>query len=95
MEDKNQGNPKEDPQNYNDKKNATKHKNPQLTVSYDMGWKRRTSGHIYYLIYGHTFIIRVHTDKVLPDIVVVKKFARCDSAARLNIEPEVHECLRN
>ena len=46
-----------------------------LTVSYDMGWNKRSSGHIYNSLSGHAFIIGAHTRRIIDCVVFSKK---CD-----------------
>ena len=63
-----------------------------MKVSYGIGCNRRASGHLYNYISAHDLMIGSHTGNVLSDIFLAKKFARCDIAAWLNIDPEIHDC---
>ena len=36
-----------------------------LTVSYDMGWNKRSSGHRYDSLSGHAFIIDAYTRRII------------------------------
>ena len=48
-----------------------------LTVSYDMGWNKRSSGHIYNSLSGHAFIIGAHTRRIIDCVVFSKKCDIC------------------
>ena len=53
-----------------------------LTVSYDMGWQRRSSGNNYSSLSGHGFLIGAHTRRVIACVVFSKKCAVCESRKR-------------
>ena len=46
-----------------------------LTVSYDMGWNKRSSGHRYDLLPGHAFIIGAYTRQIIGCVVFSKTCA--------------------
>ena len=48
-----------------------------LTVSYDMGWQRRSSGNNYASLSGHAFLIGGHTRRVIGCVVFSKKCSIC------------------
>ena len=48
-----------------------------LTVSYDMGWQRRSSGNNYTSLSGHAFLIGGHTRRVIACVVFSKKCSIC------------------
>ena len=49
-----------------------------LTVSYDMGWNKRSSGHRYDSISGHAFIIGAYTRRIIGSVVFSKSCAVCN-----------------
>ena len=53
-----------------------------LTVSYDMGWQRRSSGNNYASLSGHGFLIGVHTRRIIACVVFSKKCSICDTRKR-------------
>ena len=77
MKEEIQENSEEAPQNFTDQIHMPPNTNPLFTVSYEMGWHRKASGHLYNKICCHNFIIGVCTGKILSDIVVAKKYTRC------------------
>ena len=55
-------------------------KKVKLTVTYDMGWHRRSYWRIYDSYSGHSFII-CGTSKVIIDVVIYSKaWENCDAA---------------
>ena len=52
-----------------------------LTVTYDMGWNKRSSGHIYNSLSGHAFIIGAFTCRIIACAVFSKK---CDICTKRN-----------
>ena len=44
-----------------------------LTVSYDMGWQRRSSGNNYASLSGHGFLVGAHTRRVIACVVFFKE----------------------
>ena len=53
-----------------------------LTVSYDMGWNKRSSGHRYDSLSGHAFVIGVYTRLIITCVVFSKKCATCSVRKR-------------
>jgi hypothetical protein len=66
---------------------------PHLIVSYDMGWKKRSSGHAYNSRSGHGLIIGQHTNKVLDYEVKSKHCTQCQSKHTTN--KNEHDCVHN
>ena len=54
-----------------------------LTVSYDMGWQRRSSGNNYASLSGHGFLIGVHTRRVIACVVFSKKCLICEKKPKV------------
>jgi len=52
-----------------------------LTVCYDMGWQRRSSGSAYNSMSGHAFLVGANSNKILKRIVFSKS---CCTCARLD-----------
>ena len=52
-----------------------------LTVLYDMGWNKHSSGHIYNSLSGHAFIIGAFTRRIIACAVFIKK---CDICTKRN-----------
>ena len=55
-----------------------------LTVSYDMGWNKRSSGHRYDSLSGHAFIIGAYTRRIIGCVVFCKTCATCNMRERKN-----------
>ena len=68
---------------------------PIITASYDFGWEKRSSGNRYDSLSGRGAVIGAYTRKVLCYVVKAKKCSVCMSAARKNIEPPAHYCVKN
>ena len=66
-----------------------------ITVCYDMGWQKRSSGNKYDSISGHAFMVGARCRKVLACLVCSKLCAICEGAKRLNKEPAAHKCVKN
>ena len=66
-----------------------------LTVSYDMGWSKRSSGSTYDSLSGHTFLIGAHSKKIVSTQVTSKVCSTCSAADGKGIEPIKHDCPRN
>ena len=66
---------------YDEFKNDNKQK-IGLTVSYDMGWSKRSSGHRYDSISGHSFFIGGKSKKVIAAQVSSKKCKICENAEK-------------
>ena len=61
--------------------NEDKKKNKvKLTVQYDMGWQKRSSGRRYDSSSGHAFIIGGRKKGIIGMVVYSKAFRKCDSA---------------
>ena len=68
---------------------------PKLTVSYDMGWQQRSSGHKYASNSGHGFIIGGLSRKVVGMVVFSKLCSTCAQAEKVGGSPPTHECVKN
>ena len=55
-----------------------------LTVSYDMGWNKRPSGHRYDSLTGHAFTIGAYTRRIIGCIVFSKSCATCNMGKQKN-----------
>ena len=66
-----------------------------LTVSFDMGWSKRSSGNIYDLISGRALKIGVLSDKILTAAVSSKMCITCSKAESIGEEPPDHICPKN
>jgi hypothetical protein len=64
---------------------------PLLTVGYDMGWQKRSSGHRYDSHSGHAIPIGVHTNLPI-GLTVLNKYCRVCSSSE---EPGEHDCFSN
>jgi len=54
----------------------------KLTISYDMGWNKRSSGNKYDSISGHGFVLGKNTKKILQHRVLSKVCSKCSIAAK-------------
>ena len=50
-----------------------------LTISYDMGWNKRSSGHRYDSLSGHAFAIGAYTRRIIDYIMFSKRCSICSS----------------
>ena len=66
-----------------------------LTVSYNMGWNKRSLGNKYDSVSGHGFILGGITKKVLNHKCISKQCSKCCIAKKKNTPPPEHECPRN
>ena len=66
-----------------------------LTVSYDMGWSKRSSGRTYDSISGHAFFVGGHSRKIVSCKVTSKQCSTCQAAEGKGISPIDHECPKN
>ena len=82
-----------DEKKYNDYKN--KKLNAALTVSFDMGWQKRSSGNRYDSISGHALKIGVLSDKILTAAVSSKMCITCSKAENIDEEPPDHICPKH
>ena len=70
--------------------------NLTITVSFDMGWQKKGTGHTYDSNSGHAYYIGVRSGKVIEMIVYSKKCTTCDIAIAMGEEPMEHDdCVRN
>ena len=66
-----------------------------LTLSFDMGWSKRSSGNRYDSLSGHAFLLGCHTKKILFAQVTSKNCTTCTAAASKGIKAPKHECPKN
>ena len=66
-----------------------------LTLSYDMGWSKRSSGHTYDSLSGHGFLIGGYSRKIVDAQVTSKLCSTCSSAEAKGVEAPTHDCPRN
>ena len=74
-----------------------------LTVSFDMGWQRKSMDHIYNSRSGHPFLIGMETKKVVSMVIYCKDCKKCNLYARQIKEgkaattshPPSHRCPKN
>ena len=66
-----------------------------LTVSYDIGWSKRTSGSTYNSLSGHGFLVGAHSRKIVNAQVTSKECSTCSSAETRGVETPEHDCPRN
>ena len=65
--------------------------NLRISVSFDMGWQKKGTGHTYDSNSGHAFFIGVRGGKVIRFLVYSKKCSVCDAAIAMGEEPQQHE----
>lgn len=65
---------------------------PSVRVSYDMGWKKRSSGHRYDSMSGHGLMIGHHSQKVIAFIVRNKDCRICRKHKHIKGDVPVHDC---
>ena len=65
--------------------------NVQISLSFDMGWQKKATGHTYHIHSGHTYYIDVCGGKVVQMILYSKKCSKCDVAIVMGEEPQEHE----
>ena len=70
-------------------------KDVRLTVSYDMGWNKRSSGHKYDSISGHGFVLGGINKKILNHRCLSKCCRICDKVEHTNELMTPHECPKN
>ena len=66
-----------------------------LTLTYDMGWSKRSSGNTYDSLSGHSFLIGAHSKKIVDSHITSKMCSTCSSAEAKGVEPISHDCPRN
>ena len=54
-----------------------------LTISYDMGWNKRSSGHRYDSLSGHAFAIGAYSRRIIDFVVFSKRCSICSSRNKL------------
>ena len=54
----------------------------KLTVTYDMGWQKRSSGRRYDSSSGHAFIIGARSKGIIVMVLYSKAFQKCDAAEK-------------
>ena len=64
-----------------------------IIVSYDMGWKKCSTGRIYDSISGHGFMIGTSTGKVVDAGVKSKKCTKCNIANKNNTTVKITTIL--
>ena len=67
----------------------------KLTVTYDMGWQKRSSGRRYESSSRHTFIIGERRSGVIGMFLYSKTCQKFDAAEKRGEEAEEHECPKN
>ena len=67
----------------------------KLTVTFDMGWKKRSSGRRYDSSSGHAFIIGASSKGIIGMVLYSKASRKCDAAYKRGEEAEEHECPKN
>ena len=65
-----------------------------ITVSFDMGWNKRSSGNRYDSISGHAFFIGCLSKKIVATIVSSKICTQCTVAESNGEEPPSQVCPR-
>ena len=66
-----------------------------LTVGYDMGWNKRSSGHKYDSSSGHGFLVGGRNKKIIGFKVLSKHCNECNALERKNLPNTPHECSKN
>ena len=66
-----------------------------LTVMYDMGWNKRSSGNKYDSMSGHGFLLGGNTRKIMNYRCMSKACVKCRLAELTKKEPIKHECPKN
>ena len=64
----------------------------KLTVTYDMGWQKRSSGRRYDSSSGHAFIIVERSKGIIGMALYSKASRKCDFAENRGEEAEEHKC---
>ena len=67
----------------------------KLTVKYDMGWQKRSSGRRYDFSSGHAFIIGARSKGIIRMVLYSKACGKCDAAENRREETEEHEFPKN
>ena len=72
-----------------------KNEKVKLTVSFDMGWSKRSSGHRYDSLSGHAFMVGCRSDMIVSAIVTAKECRIYSYNEAQSKEPLPHDCPRN
>ena len=75
--------------------NEKKNKKVKLTVTYDMGWQKRSSRRRYDSSSGHAFIIGASSKGIIVMVLYSQACRKCDVAEKRREEAEEHECPKN
>ena len=67
----------------------------QLTVSFDMGWSKRSSGHRYDSLSGHAFMCGCRSGIIVSAIITAKECRLCSYYEAQSKEPPSHDYPRN
>ena len=67
----------------------------KLTVTYDMGWQKRSSGRRYDSSTRHAFIIGARSKGIIGMVLYSKACRKCDAAEKRREEAEEHEFPKN
>ena len=67
----------------------------KLTVTYDMGWQKRSSCRRYDSSSGHAFIIGSRSKGIIGMVLYSKAFRNFDAVEKRREEAEEHECSKN
>ena len=67
----------------------------KITVTYNVGWKKRSSGRRYDSSRGHAFIIGGSSKGIIRMVLYSKACRKCDSAENRREESEEHEWPKN
>ena len=66
-----------------------------ITISFDMGWNKRSSGNRYDSLSGHALAIGCLSNKILNVVVSSKICRQCSIARKNGEEPPEHVCPQN
>ena len=66
-----------------------------LSISYDMGWQKRSTGRVFDSISGHAFMIGCRTGKVIKYDVRQTKCKKCEAQNKHGTSPVSHNCMIN
>ena len=67
----------------------------KLTVTYKMGWQKRSSGRRYDSSSRHAFIIGARSKVIIGMFLYSKACRKCGAAEKRREEAEEHECPKN
>ena len=67
----------------------------KLTITYDMGWHKRSYGRRYDSSSGYAFIIGGRSKGIIGMVIYSKAFRKCDASENRGEEAEEHECPNN